>query len=62
MEKENYIGEFTVREVTEHERELQKKVEELTKNRDFWMEEHAKVTKKFSAFRDMVKGIIVLID
>lgn len=42
--------------------ELQAKVKELEESRNYWMDRSDKVEKKFSAFRDLVKGLVVLVD
>lgn len=42
--------------------ELQAKVKELEESRNYWMNRSDKAEKKFSAFRDMVIGLVVLVD
>lgn len=42
--------------------ELRAKVKDLEESRNYWMDRSNKTEKKFSAFRDLVKGLVVLVD
>lgn len=42
--------------------ELQVKLKELEESRNYWMDRASKIESRFAAFRDMVKGLIVLVD
>ena len=42
--------------------DLQQELKEMKESRDYWMDRTSKAESKFSAFRDMVKGLVVLVD
>lgn len=42
--------------------DLQKELKTLKESRDYWMERASKSESRFNAFRDMVKGLVVLVD
>ena len=43
-------------------KELEEKLESSEKSNSFWMNEKYKVENKLNAFRDAVKGLVVLVD
>lgn len=42
--------------------QLEQQVKELTKSRDYWEKRNDETSRKFNAFRDSIKSIIVLVD
>lgn len=42
--------------------QLENEVKELKASRDYWMDRHDEVSRKFNALRDSIKSVIVLVD
>lgn len=42
--------------------QLEAKVKELEESRNYWMDKSNKTEKKYATFRDMVKGLVFLVD
>lgn len=42
--------------------ELRNELDKLKESRDYWMDRAAKAEKKFASFREMMKGLVVLVE
>lgn len=42
--------------------DLAKKAKELKESRDYWQKRHDDLSRKFNAFRENIKSVIVLVD
>lgn len=42
--------------------EIKKAYNEMKESRDYWMDKANRIEKKFSTFREMMKGLVVLVE
>lgn len=62
MKTENELKEMTKEELVNEAMSLQKQLESKRKEAEDWFKSYSETKRKFGAFREIVKGVVVLVD